>query len=61
LLDPIGRSAHLYVAQYAKPHGLTLADALIAATAAIYDLTLVSRNEKHFRPVKGLRFLKAIY
>jgi len=30
-----------------------LADALIAATAMVNDLTLVSRNEKHFRPIKS--------
>jgi len=37
------------------------ADALIAATAKEKDLELVSKNAKHFRPIKGLRFLKAVY
>lgn len=30
-------------------------DALIFATALDYDITLCSGNEKHFRPVRGLR------
>jgi predicted nucleic acid-binding protein len=38
-----------------------LADALIAATAKQYDLELVSKNSKHFRPIKGLKFLNAVY
>jgi hypothetical protein len=61
LSDSIGQEAYRYVKQYAKSHGLALADALIAATAIGNDLTLVSRNEKHFRPIRGLKFLKAKY
>jgi predicted nucleic acid-binding protein len=38
-----------------------LADALIAATAKQNDLELVSKNAKHVRPIKGLKFLKAVY
>jgi hypothetical protein len=30
-------------------------DALIFATAFDYDITLCSGNEKHFRPIQGLR------
>ena len=61
LSDAIGHEAHQHLKQYAKSHGLALADGLIAATAIVNDLVLVSRNEKHFRPVKGLRFSKATY
>ena len=61
LSDSIGQEAHQRLKQYAKSHGLTLADALIAATAIVADLVLVSRNEKHFRPIKDLRFSKATY
>ena len=61
LSESIGHEAHLRLKQYAKSHGLTMADALIAATANVNDLTLVSKNEKHFRPIKELGFHKATY
>ena len=61
LSESIGREAHQRLKQYAKSHGLTMADALIAATAIVNDLDLVSKNEKHFRPIKELRFSKATY
>lgn len=61
LSDVIGHEAHQRLKQYAKSHGLTLADALIAATAIINDLVLVSRNEKHFKPIRELKFSKANY
>lgn len=32
-------------------------DALIAATAIAFDLTLLSRNEKDFLDIKGLKFV----
>ena len=35
-------------------HGLTLPDALIAATAIEHDLTLYTRNTRHFRMVPQL-------
>ncbi len=61
LSERIGQEAHRELKQYSKSHGLTLADALIAATAKDQDLELVSKNEKHFRPIKGLKFQKASY
>lgn len=61
LTDSIGQEAYQKLKRYSKSHGLTLADALIAATANDQDLELVSRNEKHFRPIKDLKFLKASY
>lgn len=32
-------------------------DAIIAATALAYDLTLISNNEKDFSKIKGLKFI----
>lgn len=61
IAESIGQRAYELVKQLAKSHGMTLADALVAATALEDDLILVSRNEKHFRAVKGLRFFKAKY
>lgn len=40
--------------KYSAAHGLFLADALIAATALHYDLTLLTFNTKHFRFIKDL-------
>ncbi len=61
LSESIGREAHQRLKQYAKSHSLTMADALIAATAIVNHLDLVSKNEKNFRPIKELRFSKATY
>jgi predicted nucleic acid-binding protein len=61
ITESIGQQAYGLVKQLAKSHGMTLADALIAATALEDNLILVSRNEKHFRAVKGLKFSKVKY
>lgn len=36
---------------------IQLPDAIIAATALVYDLTLVSRNDGDFKRVPGLKYL----
>lgn len=61
LSDAIGQGAYRALRQYSKSHGLQIADGLIAATAREHTLELVSKNEKHFRPIKGLKFMKANY
>ncbi len=49
LLDrEIGVAGGLYRRDYGKSHGTGLADALIAATATLRSLTLVTLNKKHF-------------
>ncbi len=40
-----------------KKYKLKLGDALISATAIMHDAVLVSRNEKDFVKVEGLKFL----
>jgi predicted nucleic acid-binding protein len=40
---------------YSLSHGLRLADALIAATALVYDLDLLTHNVKDFRFIPELR------
>jgi predicted nucleic acid-binding protein len=50
-----GRRAADYLRVFHKSHSLALGDALIAATASQFDLTLWTRNRKHF-PMKDLRF-----
>jgi hypothetical protein len=44
----IGVKAGQYLKQYHKSHGTQTTDALIAATAAVYNLPLYTINRKHF-------------
>ena len=40
-----------------KSHKIKLPDAIIAATAIVHNLTLVTRNESDFKNIVGLRVL----
>jgi predicted nucleic acid-binding protein len=42
-------------ARFRRLYRVDLADALIAATAYLANATLITRNLKHFRPVRELR------
>ena len=60
LLDPfrelaVGRSVAERAGRIRRETGIATPDALVAATAIEYDLALVTRNRKHFEPVKQLR------
>lgn len=44
----IARKAGTYRAQYGRSHGLTLPDALVAATAFVIGADLFTRNERHY-------------
>ena len=55
LTENVGHRALIYIEAYFLSHGLRAGDAVIAATAAENNMTLVSSNAKHFRPVKGLK------
>ena|SRR5208283_4731907 len=55
LRDSSGKKAYDLLKMYAKTHGLQVFDSLIAATAIEEDLTLVTRNRRHFGAIKGLR------
>jgi predicted nucleic acid-binding protein len=46
--DEIARRGGLYRRDYGPSHGVGLADALIAATARVKQIKLVSLNERHF-------------
>ncbi|MBI3820805.1 MAG: type II toxin-antitoxin system VapC family toxin [Planctomycetes bacterium] len=54
----IARQAGLFRREYKDSHGIGIADALIAATARIYQLELATFNVRHF-PM--FRHLKAPY
>ena len=47
----------LKTAEIRKAHKLKLPDAIIAATAIVYDLTLISRNVPDFKNINGLKIM----
>ena len=49
----IGRQAGLYMQRYHRSHGVEIADALIAASAASIHARLWTRNRKHY-PMKDV-------
>ena len=53
--ESISEKAVSLMEEHALSTRLDPQDALIFATALDYDITLCSGNEKHFRPVQGLR------
>jgi predicted nucleic acid-binding protein len=53
----IGRRAGLYLARYARSHGVELADALVASAAATSGLRLWTLNRKHY-PMPDVRFFE---
>ena len=55
LTEAIGHRALVYIEEYTLAHGLRAGDAMIAATAVESDLTLVSSNTKHFKPIRELK------
>lgn len=56
LLDGvIGRRAGAYVARYGRSHGVELADALVAAAAAVSGLPLWTLNRRHY-PMPDVKF-----
>jgi tRNA(fMet)-specific endonuclease VapC len=55
LTAEIGNSSYDLLRQFAKSHGLRVFDSLIAATAIAEDLTLVTKNKKHFQMIGDLK------
>lgn len=55
LSENIGHRASIYIEEYSLSNGVRTGDAIIAATAAENNLTLLSSNAKHFRPIKDLK------
>ena len=55
LTENVGHRALINIEAYSLSHGLRAGDAVIAATAAENNMTLVSGNAKHFKPIKGLK------
>ena len=55
LSENIGHRALIYIEEYSLARGLRAGDAIIAATAVENNMTLISSNAKHFRPIKELK------
>lgn len=53
----ISKTASSLIYEYAKSHHLNIPDALIAATAIVYNHTLFTYNKKDFRYIKELRII----
>jgi len=53
--ENIGYRASIYIEEYTLSSNLRAGDAIIAATAIENNMTLLSDNAKHFRPVKDLK------
>ena len=55
LTAEIGNSSYGLLRQFAKSHGLRVFDSLISATALAENLTLVTKNKKHFQMISTLK------
>lgn len=52
--EEISAKALFLVEEHFLSHSMELADAMIAATASNYGMTLITANDKHYRVVNGL-------
>ncbi len=57
LNEHISEKADELLLQYRLSHGLLIADALIAATAIIWDYPLISKNQRDYRFITELNLL----
>lgn len=54
LTENVGHRASIYMEEYGLSVSMSLADALIAATAVDANITLITGNDKHYKPIKEL-------
>ena len=57
LIIELEQPIKLKTADIRKVHRIKLPDAIIAATAIVYDLTLISRNVVDFSNINGLKII----
>lgn len=55
ITDRIGHRASIYIEEYTLSSNLRAGDAIIAATAIENNMTLLSSNAKHLKPIKDLK------
>ena len=53
--EEICQKAVSYMEEYSLSHNLRMADAMIAATALVLGVTLLTANSKHYVPIKGIQ------
>jgi hypothetical protein len=56
--DDISSKAMFYIERHYLSHSLQLADALIASTALVNGLPILTGNDKHYRMIKELEIIK---
>ena len=54
LTEPVSDAAVDLLRQYRLSHGLLIPDALIAATALVFDMPFISKNQRDYRFIAGL-------
>jgi predicted nucleic acid-binding protein len=57
LAEPISDMAVDLLRQYRLSHGLLIPDALITATAIVFDVPFISKNQRDYRFMAGLNLL----
>jgi predicted nucleic acid-binding protein len=57
LIIELEQPIKLKTADIRKAHNIKLPDAIIAATALVYDLTLLSRNVADFKNINGINVI----
>ncbi|HKL32338.1 MAG TPA: type II toxin-antitoxin system VapC family toxin [Tangfeifania sp.] len=55
LIIELEYSIKMKTAEIRKKHNIKLPDAIIAATALVYDFTLITRNISDFKKIEGLQ------
>jgi predicted nucleic acid-binding protein len=57
LVIELEQAIKLKTADIRKAHRIKIPDAIIASTALIYDLTLVTRNTDDFKNIQGIKLI----
>ena len=55
--EDISEKAVELLVRYRLTHGLLLADSLIAASVLLHQVPFLSKNQKHYRFIEGLKLL----